>query len=90
MGRQETIIRVSFHETPLASRPQCNDFYFGSLSAIYEMFTPEQVGCRVVTLWNANIRPGKPYANKKCVITRERVVRKAREKPSRATKNPEQ
>ena len=50
MDRQETIIRVSFHETPLASRPQCKDFYFGSLSAIYEIFTPEQVGCMVATL----------------------------------------
>lgn len=86
MDRQETIIRVSFHEAPLAHQPQRRDFYFGCLSAIYDLFTPEQVGCRVATLWNADIRVGKPYANRLCVISREPFTRKTREKPSRTTK----
>lgn len=81
MDRQETIIRVSFHEAPLAHQPQRRDFYFGCLSAIYEVFTPEQVGCKVQNLWNANIRVGSPYVNRLCVISREPFVRKTREKP---------
>lgn len=85
MYRQETIIRVSFHEAPLAHQPQRKDFYFGCLSAIYEVFTPEQVGCKVTNLWNANIKVGSPYANRLCVVSREPFVRKTREKPSRAT-----
>lgn len=86
MDRQETIIRVSFHEAPLAHQPQRRDFYFGCLSAIYEVFTPEQVGCKVQNLWNTNIRVGSPYVNRLCVISREPFVRKTREKPSRQRK----
>lgn len=87
MDRQETIIRVSFHKAPLAHQPHRKDFYFGCLSAIYEVFAPEEVGCRVANLWNANIRVGSPYINKLCTISREPFVRKAREKPSRTIKN---
>lgn len=85
MDRQETIVRVSFHEAPLAHIPERKDFYFGCLSAIYEVFTPEQVGCKVANLWNANIRIGSPYANRLCVISREPFFRKTRNRHSRAT-----
>ncbi len=87
MTKNETIVRVSFHEPPLKHLPQRRDFFFGCLSAIYEVFTPEQVGCKVECLWNSNIQVGSPYANRLCVISREPFVRKTREKPSRTTKD---
>jgi hypothetical protein len=44
MKKQESIIRVHFFQ-PL---PEGTDFFFGSLAAIYEQFTPEQIGCTVI------------------------------------------
>lgn len=81
--KRENIIRVQFREPPLADQPAKTDFYFGSLAAIYEVFTPEQVGCKVERLWNAGITDGKPYANKLCIVTRETMTRKAQKTTSR-------
>lgn len=81
--KRENIIRVQFREPPLADQPAKTDFYFGSLAAIYEVFTPEQVGCKVECLWNAGITAGKPYANKLCIVTRETMTRKAQKTTSR-------
>lgn len=52
------------------------DHYFGSLAAIYTVFTPEQIGCKVERLWACNIKPGNPYENKKCKIKQGFLVRK--------------
>ncbi len=53
----EFIYWVSFREQPIEGDPR-TDFYFYSLAAIYEVFTPAQIGCRVQTLWNAGIDVG--------------------------------
>ena len=82
----ENIIRVRFNEPPLADQPAKTDFYFGSLAAIYEVFTPEQVGCKVERLWNSGITAGHPYMNKFCIITREVLVRKTQSKRESTTK----
>lgn len=84
----ETIIQVSFREHPLPRDPR-TDFYFGSLAAIYEVFTPEQVGCNVKTLWNSGITPEKPYHNRLCSIRKVQVVRKPQKQPSRRSKKSE-
>lgn len=81
MDKHETIVRVSFHEPPMVDQPHRREFYFGSLSAIYEIFTPEQIGCKVECLWNANITIGNSYANRLCVVSREPFVRKTRRRP---------
>lgn len=83
----ENIIRVRFNKPPLADQPAKTDFYFGSLAAIYEVFTPEQVGCKVECLWNAGISEGKSYANKLCVVSREAITRKAQKAASRKRKS---
>ena len=83
MRQTETIIRVAFREPPLKSEPVRRDFYFGSLAAIYETFTPEQVGCKVECLWNHGVVIGHPYSNKLCVVSREPFIRKAQTQPSR-------
>ena len=76
MGTRSTIIRVRFFDAPLHDQPTKTEFYFGSLTAIYEVFSPKQVGCRVETLWNADIDFGKPYRNRLCEVSKEKLVRK--------------
>lgn len=76
------IIKVSFREPPLAEQPTKTDFYFGSLAAVYEAFTPQQIGCKVENLWNSSIQADHPYMNKLCIVTREVLMRKAQRKGS--------
>lgn len=56
------------------------EYYFGSLSAIYDTFTSEQIGCGLVTLWKAKIEPGKEKKTSKCVISKHEVLRKTHKK----------
>lgn len=83
MARQnetETFWRVSFEAPPIEGNPK-TDFYFGSLKAIYDMFTPQQIGCRVEHLWNLKIGDSGEFENRLCKITREQLNRKMRNKP---------
>lgn len=52
-------------------------WYFGSLAAIYELFTPEQIGCKLETLWNDSLGYGEYKITKHCVITKEIMYHKA-------------
>ena len=52
-------------------------WYFGSLAAIYELFTPEQIGCRLETLWNYSLDHGESKITTYCVISKEIMYRKA-------------
>lgn len=72
MKHKENIIKVEF-PFPLHGT---KEHYFGSLAAIYEVFTPEQIGCRLENLWNAKIEVGKPKKTKKCTIYKHSVLRK--------------
>lgn len=68
----ESVIKVQFFN-PVNGK---TEYYFGSLKAIYEQFTPEQIGCTVERLWASNITPDNPRATAKCVITKHSVIRK--------------
>lgn len=74
----EKIYRVRFKEPPSGQANGDTDFLFGGLSAIYEVFTEEQIGCKVTHLWNYGIMEGRPYVNKKVTISREPLYRKKR------------
>lgn len=74
------VYRVAFNEPPLTDDSR-TEFFFTSLSAIYDTFTPEQIGCKVSRLYNIGVSDGTPYQSRLCQITREVVSRKAREKP---------
>lgn len=74
------VYRVAFNEPPLTDDSR-TEFFFTSLSAIYDTFTPEQIGCKVSRLYNIGVSDGTPYQGRLCQITRESVSRKAREKP---------
>lgn len=75
MAENATMIyRVAFVEPPFSDSEE-TDFYFSSLRAIYELFTPEQIGCRVTNLWLVGVRKGETYRNKLCEITRHPLYR---------------
>ncbi len=69
------IVRLKLKE-PTSGR---QDHYFGSLAAIYNNFTTEDVGIGYKSLTNA-IRGRDIYENKKCVIRIGTLERKAHAK----------
>lgn len=75
----ESIIRVQFLQ-PVAEHGGQADFYFGSLAAIYEVFTPEQVGCKLETLWAAKIDALHPKTTPRCVVSKQVLYRKKQKK----------
>lgn len=80
MKKQEYIYRVSIKDEPAGNNIWTTDYYFTSLSAIYEQLTPEQIGCKVENLWNLKISTDKPYFGRKCTITKELLTRKRQTK----------
>ena len=44
------------------------DHYFGSLTAIYDVFTPDEIGCKVQRLWDYGITQERPFRNSHCEI----------------------
>ena len=80
-----TIYKVLFKKPPI----QCDDrveFYFTSLSAIYDIFSDEQIGCKVTRLWNIGVSNGTTYNGKLCLITKEPLTAKAQMNPSAGRK----
>lgn len=69
------IYKLHFFEPNKGKR----DHYFTSLAAIYTVFLPEDIGCKVSNLWNLKVAEGVPYENKKCRITKEVLTKKRQE-----------
>lgn len=69
------IYKVAFNEPPTQGDDR-TEFYFSSLSAIYEKFSVVQVGCKVSRLWNIGVSRGKTYIGKHCRITSEILTSK--------------
>ena len=69
--KEHTIIRLRFKEKPDFIEQAGNpEYFFGSLAAIYDVFTAQQIGCAVTRLWQSKITPEKPFINKKCTISK--------------------
>ena len=75
------IISVNFYKGEPAH------YFFGSLAAIFEVFTPEQVGCTLDWLWVKGRFDNERHAicTSTCVIARHTIYRKANVK-SRKTR----
>ena len=73
------VYRVEFKVPPLLGVDERTEFYFGSLAAIYEVFTAKQIGCKVTRLWNIGVSNGVPYIGRRCSITREQVLKKRKQ-----------
>lgn len=76
MEKQGHIYRVTFKREQAGENSWYDDYFFTSLSAIYDTFSAEQVGCKVSRLWNLKITPENPYVGRKCTITKELLSRK--------------
>lgn len=50
--------------------------YFGSISAIFETFTDEQLGIKLTSLWSNHDFDNEPYENKVCIIRKGDIKRK--------------
>lgn len=73
MGKiNEKIVKVEFF-VPVNGK---KEYYFGSQAAIYEVFTPQQIGCKLEALWKAGIEEGKPKSTLFCVIFKHKAQRK--------------
>ena len=51
-------------------------YYFGSVAAIFDTFTPDDLGVSMTTLWNYGLAPDRPYKNNRCTIYRGNIKRK--------------
>lgn len=51
-------------------------YYFGSVAAIFDRFTPDELGVSLTTLWNYGLAPDRPYKNNRCAIYRGNIDRK--------------
>jgi hypothetical protein len=58
------------------------DFYFGSISAIYEVFTIKQIGIQASSLYNFKLdeKDNPVYQNNKCSIRKDIVLSKSQSK----------
>lgn len=54
-----------------------HDHYFGSITAIYDVFTPEQLRVARERLWQYGITPEHPYINAVCEIHKGELHRHA-------------
>ncbi len=52
------------------------NYYFGSVAAIYDTFTPEQINVSKSRLWSFGITIDRPYRNKICTIYKGEIFRK--------------
>lgn len=71
---------VVFFAAPFREQPRQKFFLFSSLAAIFEVFSPEQIGCGLGHLYNLKVPDGSAFAGKRCIIKREKVFSK-RQKP---------
>ena len=77
MAKKEFIYRVAF-DHPTVKGDSRTVFYFGSLSAVFDMFSPSQLGVALKTLWKKKVCDGVPYSGSGIIITREPIYRKAK------------
>lgn len=50
------------------------DFFFHSLAAIYDRFTPPEIGCAVDRLYAVGVGRGVPYHNARRSVTIRRTI----------------
>lgn len=68
MGRK--ILHVEFRNTIDGER----HYYFGSKTAIFQHFTPKQIGITYYSLKNVSIPKDEPYVNRLCTIRQGELI----------------
>lgn len=79
---QSHIIHIHFFQPTNGT----TDAYFGSLAAVYDYFTPEQIGAPLRRLWGKPI-DNIPFATQRCTIARCTVFRKKQKRNNCLIKN---
>lgn len=51
--------------------------YFGSISAIFDVFTPTDIGVSKTRLWGFKLAENKPYENKLIILRKGNLHRKS-------------
>ena len=76
-----TVYHVHFLGYPKESTFQ-TDYYFGSISAIFEHFEKSEIGIQASSLYNFNLdEVANPiYENKKCRIRKSILITKSKSK----------
>ena len=71
-----------YHVHFLDETMQKQDYYFGSISAIYEIFTIKQIGIQASSLYNFKLdEMNNPiYQNHKCTIRKDIITSKSQSK----------
>ena len=77
-----TIYHLHFNDLTTNGKLQNKDFYFGSISAIYEVFKKNQIGIQASSLYNFKLdKENNPvYQNDKCRIRKDILHTKAQSK----------
>ena len=68
---KSTVIRVQFFE-PINGKTV---YYFGSVKAIFDLFTREQVGCSMASIYSSGLKSGHSRGTDKCTIEKAEVYR---------------
>lgn len=71
--KKKTIYKVTFREPNIEASDQ-TEFYFTTLSAIYEVFDKSAIGCALNNLWNQGVAKGRRYVSRTCTIERVTVA----------------
>lgn len=67
-------IRKIIHVEMLQPIDGHKHFYFGSKAAIFQRFTPEQIGLSYKTLRNIGSLKDSPFSNNKCIIRQGELI----------------
>ena len=68
---------VRFHDPPEGHKERSH--YFFSLAAIFDHFTPSEVGCSVQALYRAGVREGTRGVDARCAAFRSTESHSGRE-----------
>lgn len=70
--------KVSLYRVVLKSNPE-EAFYFGSLTAIFDVFSPDDIGCKIENLWNKKLSvPGSVWKGYRATVSSHKLIRKKR------------
>ena len=80
--RPITVYHVHFFNNERNKDMDVRDYYFGSISAIYDVFEKWQIGIQASSLYNLNLdeATNPVYENKRCRIRKSTLITKSKSK----------
>ena len=77
-----TIYHLHFKDVLINRKLKNKDFYFGSISAIYEVFSKNRIGIQASSLYNFKLdKDNNPvYENSTCRIRKDVLISKSQSK----------